>query len=189
MEHKYKNRTEKYRIKIRQDPEKWKEHLEKEKVRDKNRRERMKVLLHQNVDMLSAKRKNDRLRQTKCRERLKALKSGRSVEHNLLQSSGGLNENNRAVGEEIETIIKKVFQSDLINNPVLNKSEKLLTKTNNKGHQQGQHMTISLDEAYIEFKQCSDMNNSSVEFYELRPKSVDLLSDTSNNVCICNFLC
>ncbi|CAH1370702.1 unnamed protein product [Tenebrio molitor] len=187
MEHKYKNRMEKYRIKIRQDPEKWKEHLEKEKVRDKNRRERMKVLLHQNVDMLSAKRKNDRLRQTKCRERLKALKSGRSVEDNLLQCSGGINENNRVVGEEIETIIKNVFQSDLINNPVLDKSEKLLakTKTNNKG----QHMTISLDEAYTEFKQYSEMNNSSVDFYELRPKTVDLLSDTPSNVCICNFLC
>lgn len=55
------------REKLKQDEEKWKEHLEKERNRDKMRRENKKQQLGRNKQKLKLKRLHDRERQKKCR--------------------------------------------------------------------------------------------------------------------------
>lgn len=69
-----KERIAKWRAKKKSDPNQWKEHLEKEKLRQKAIRENQSREIKKNKALLAERRRRDRERQKVCRQRKKSTK-------------------------------------------------------------------------------------------------------------------
>lgn len=62
-------RQERYLAKLKESPEKWKNFLEKERLKKKEYRVRKKKILADNIEALKKQRKKDRERQALCRKK------------------------------------------------------------------------------------------------------------------------
>lgn len=150
-------RMEKYRMKIKSDPEKWEEHLQKERQCDKMRRQKSKEKIWNNERVIEENRRKIRERVKKHGSNLKTSKANTLEQHQLpigtfkcCQSFGKtLNRVKQSLPKSPgkKTAVIKKLVADVIGPDVLLTSVKVskLTWTRGSGCSRGNCEVVCMD--------------------------------------------
>ncbi|KAJ4425792.1 hypothetical protein ANN_27417 [Periplaneta americana] len=208
----YKNRMQKCRAKKKENVEKWKEYLEKDRLRNKRNREREKVACENYDNALKARREKIRLRVQAWR-RKKALEK---TNNGLLQTPPGTykckNTLHKAVSKACRALpyspnkkesspepkppatrrhsvdvrtVKDFYNSDEISwqTPGTRQFKSVKDKeTGIRSHKQKRYLIMNISEAHQVFQEKFDVKISRSKFYDLRPENVFPVATTPHNV-------